>query len=118
MLPRGLCLMALAALLFAQADTGEVRVTVKDPSGLPLLARVELSSPANQYARLFDAGSTGQVIAKRLPFGRYAMNVSSAGFAPSSQMIDVHSAIPLQLTVSLAIGPVRASVSVTSDASL
>jgi len=118
MLLRVLSLTALATLLFAQADSGEVRVAVSDPSGLPLPAKVELSSPANQYDRSFGTGNSGQVTAKRLPFGRYTLSVSSAGFAPSSQMIDVHTALPLQIAVSLAIGPVRSSVSVTSDASL
>jgi hypothetical protein len=116
---RGASLLVLAAIvLFGQADTGELRITVKDQSGLPLQAQTEIVSQANQYVRQFDTDGAGQAIAKRLPFGLYTVRVSRAGFAPSSQLIDIHSAIPMELTVVLGIGPVTSTVNVNSSATL
>ena len=42
--------LAIASLpLFAQVNTGELRLKIKDPNGLGLKATVALSSEANQY---------------------------------------------------------------------
>jgi hypothetical protein len=110
--------LVLSATAFAQADTGELRITVKDPVGLPLPARAELVSRANQYVRKFDADAQGQVVAKRLPFGLYTVTLSRDGFAPASQLIEIRSAIPMDLRIVLGIGPVKTTVDVSGDATL
>ncbi|MGC9951109.1 MAG: TonB-dependent receptor [Bryobacteraceae bacterium] len=116
---RAAFLPVLAAIVvFAQAAIGELRITVKDPSGLPLQCRAEVVSQANQYVRSFDTNAEGQVVARRLPFGLYTIKVSRSGFAPASQLIDIRSAIPMDLTVVLGIGPVKTTVEVSSDATL
>ncbi|MGA8026048.1 MAG: TonB-dependent receptor, partial [Bryobacteraceae bacterium] len=111
-------LLALATIALSQADTGELRITVRDPSGLPLQARAEVASEANQYTREFDTNAEGQVIAKRLPFGFYTVRATSAGFAPASKLVEVRSAIPLGVTIALGLGPVNTTVNVNSDATL
>ncbi len=111
-------LLALSAIAFGQADTSEVRISVVDPSGLPVPAQVELVSRANQYSRKFDAATDGQIVVKRLPFGLYTVNVSHPGFVPASQLIDVHSAIPMSVKVTLGIGQMETIVNVNSDATL
>ncbi|MGA2601281.1 MAG: TonB-dependent receptor [Bryobacteraceae bacterium] len=116
---RVLALLSLTAIgVFGQADTGELRIAAQDPSGLPLQVRVELVSQANQYRREFDSDREGRVISKRLPFGRYTVNVTSAGFTPSSRLIDIRSSLPLELTIVLGIGQMKTAVNVTSDATL
>ena len=109
---------ALAAALYGQANTGELRISVQDPSGLPLPSRVELTSQSNQYVRTFDTDAHGQVIVKRLPFGLYTVKVTQPGFQSASQLVDLHSAIPKELTVVLGIGPVQATVTVNTDTTL
>ena len=104
--------------IFGQADTGELRITVKDPSGLPLQGRAEVTSRANQYVRQFDSDATGRVIAKRLPFGLYTVKVSREGFTPASRLVDIRSAIPMELAVVLGIGPMNTTVTVNSDTTL
>jgi hypothetical protein len=104
--------------IFGQADTGELRITVKDPSGLPLQGRAEVTSRANQYVRQFDSDATGRVIAKRLPFGLYTVKVSREGFTPASRLVDIRSAIPMELAVVLGIGPMDTTVTVNSDTTL
>lgn len=112
-----LVLLAVA-VVFGQADTGELRITVKDSSGLPLRAQAKISSQANQYVHGFEANDTGQIIAKHLAFGLYTVEVSHPGLNSSSQLVDVHSAIPIQLKVALSLGTVSTTVDVNSDQTL
>ncbi len=111
-------LYALATLAFGQADTGELRITITDPSGLPLKGQARLVSEANQYVREFSSDAEGRITAKRLPFGRYTVKVSHAGFAPASHLVDIRSAIPLELRIALGLGQVTTTVNVTSDETL
>ena len=111
-----LTLAAIAA--FGQANTGELRLSVKDQSGLPLPGRVEIVSQANQYVRAFEADAQGHVVAKRLPFGLYTVKVSREGFTPASQLVDIHSAIPTELTIGLGIGTMNTTVVVNSEETL
>ena len=114
----GLLAILTVIAAFGQADTGELRLTVRDASGLPLQARVEVVSQASQYQREFDTGAAGQVIARRLSFGPYMVKVSRKGFAPASQLVDIRSAIPAELTVVLGVGQVNTTVTVNGDATL
>jgi hypothetical protein len=56
---------------FAQSTTGELRLTVSDPAGLPLQSQVALVSEVNQVAPALETGADGILIQKRLPLGRY-----------------------------------------------
>lgn len=118
MICRLIPLVALAAVVFGQADTGELRISVRDPSGLPLQARAEIVSAANQYVHAFDTDGAGQIMAKRLPFGLYKVTVSRVGFAPASRLLDIRSAIPVQITMALGMGQVKTTVNVNSDETL
>ena len=103
---------------FGQANTGELRVAIQDPSGLPVQGRAELISQANEYVREFDSDAEGRVVAKRLPFGLYTVEVNRSGFNPASQLIEIRSAIPMELTIRLGLGPVKTTVSVSSEETL
>ncbi len=115
---RCLFLLLCAVLAFAQAEKGELRVLVTDPSGSPVQASVELASEVNQYNRTFDADAAGKVVAKRLPFGLYTVTISRAGFTTVEQLIDIRSALPKELKVELALGAVETSVTVSADETL
>jgi hypothetical protein len=115
---RALCLLGIAVSAFGQADKGELRVLITDPSGSPVPASVELTSEVNQYKGTFGAGAAGQAIAKRLPFGRYLVTVSQGGFTTVKQLVDIRSAIPKELKVGLALGAIQTSVTVNTDETL
>jgi hypothetical protein len=115
---RALLFLVIAVLAFGQSDKGELRLLIADPSGSPVPASVELTSDVNQYRQTFDADATGQVIAKRLPFGLYTVTVSRTGFATARQVIDIRSALPRQIKVGLALGAVQTSVNVSADETL
>jgi hypothetical protein len=111
-------LLAVATITLGQADTGEMRITVKDPSGLPSQGTAEVVSESNQYVREFASDEEGHIVIKRLPFGLYIVKVSNEGLAPTEQLVDIRSAIPKDLTIVLRMGSVKTTVNVNSDATL
>src|SRR3974377_1221220 len=52
--------------LFAQSNTGELRLKVTDPAGLGVKSSVELVSEANHYRRSFLTDDAGELLVKRL----------------------------------------------------
>jgi hypothetical protein len=46
-----LFVLVVAAIQFGQSNTGELRLNVTDPAGLPLPGAVEIVSEANQFRR-------------------------------------------------------------------
>ena len=114
------CLFALlwTGAGFSQSNTGELRLTVTDPAGLPVPGVVELVSDANQVHRKLDTDGQGTVVARRLPFGRYRIAVLREGFEPFTALIDLRTALPTEYHVTLALASIQAQVTVGADATL
>src|ERR1700687_4731055 len=114
------CLLVLlwAAAPFGQSNTGELRLTVTDPAGLPIQSTVELVSEANQLRQTLETDTEGALIAKRLPFGRYRVEVSRIGFATSAGLIDLQSILPTEYHVTLSLAPLQTQVTVAPEATL
>jgi hypothetical protein len=72
-------LILWAAIHFAQSGTGELRLTVTDPAGLPIQSAVDIVSQANEIRQRFDTDDRGTLTATRLPFGTYH-TVLTAGY--------------------------------------
>ena len=64
-----LFLFLVSAPGFCQSNTGELRLTVNDPSGRAVRTEVQLVSDANQYRSTFTTDAQGSVDARRLPYG-------------------------------------------------
>ena len=114
----GIVLFLVAAAQFAQSSTGELRLRITDPAGLPLESHASLVSEANGFAQTFDTDSDGVILAKRLPFGRYRLEVTRPGFATYTALVDIQSALPTEYRVTLTLLPVRAQVTVSADATM
>lgn len=108
----------LIAPMRAQLSTGELRLEVVDTTGLAVTASGTLVSDASLTSRTFDTDSRGTFVFDRLAAGRYRLTVSSAGFAPQTRLVDIRSALPLVVHVTLDVAPVTASVTVTDTATL
>jgi outer membrane receptor protein involved in Fe transport len=87
----GACLLAWALPLRADNNSGEIRLAVRDPSGAAMQAGGTLRGLSTGIERAFQTDAKGTVTFERLPFGRYRLEVSSAGFATQSMLIDVPS---------------------------
>ena len=112
-----MCLL-ISSVAFGQANTGELRLSVTDQTDSPVDASVAIVSDVNQYKRNFEVGKDGHLVAKRLPFGLYTISVTRQGFSTASQTVDIESALPRQLKISLAVGAVTTTVNVDSEQTL
>jgi hypothetical protein len=115
---RVLVILLCALSLFAQSKTGELRLRVTDPAGLGLKSSVELVSESNQFRQTFLTDEAGALDAQRLPFGVYRLEVKREGFAPVLQSLEIRSAIPRELNVTLSLAGVNTSVNVSDKDTL
>jgi outer membrane cobalamin receptor len=112
-------LYALMMLLqFAPSNTGELRITVRDATGLPVQSDVELVSQANQVRRALQTDEQGNVVARQLPFGMYRLGVSREGFAVFSALVEIHSATPTPYLVTLGLAALQSQVEVSANDTL
>src|ERR1700677_2511106 len=111
--------LLLAALtLHGQSPEGDIRVQVKDPSGAAMAASGNLQSLAPGVQRSFQTDAQGRYDLKGLAYGRYRLEISKAGFATQSALIDVHSATPISRTVTMTIGVQSSRVDVVATTPL
>ena len=104
--------------LFGQSNTGELRLSVTDPSGLGTKSSVELVCEANQFQQSFETDESGNLVAKRLPFGVYRLRVERSGFAVFTDSLEIRSAVPLTFAAKLSIAAPSASVVVKDSDTL
>ena len=112
------CCVALwsaTAYLQAQSNAGEVRLTVKDPSGAPIVASGILRNAATGAARAFKTDRNGTYILENLPLGRYRLEVTKSGFAVESSLIEVRSSTPVERTVRMVLAPQAAEIAPETD---
>jgi hypothetical protein len=109
-------LLALPAL--AQSNTGELRLTVIDSSGLGLASSVELVGAAIQYQAAFVTDAQGALDVQRLPYGMYQVHIQAKGFAEASEPIEIRSALPLDRAVRLRPATVSDTVVVVGATAL
>jgi outer membrane cobalamin receptor len=103
---------------FAPSNSGELRLTVVDATGLPVQSAVELVSEANEVRRALQTDDQGKLIARQLPFGAYNILVSRQGFAPFSSLIEIRSATPTPYTVTLGLAAMQSQVEVSVSETL
>ncbi len=94
----------------AQTATGELRLHITDSQHLGLPSTVRLVNEASQIDKTMESDSSGELDARRLPFGVYIVTIQHEGFAPLMKTVEIRSAIPLQVGVTLL--PARAETSV------
>ena len=117
---RGLAILATAAAghLLAQANSGDLRIRVLDPSGHGTPAVVSVRNDANQYRSDLATDRDGDLHVPALPFGVYRLTVVEDGFAPLRVSITVRTSLPLHYTAQLSLRPVVQVVAVHAAAPL
>jgi outer membrane receptor protein involved in Fe transport len=109
-----LVLLVATAILSAQPPTGEIQLTVNDPSGVAMHAAGTLSNSAAALNRHFDTDALGRSTFSGLPYGHYRLDVSRDGFATQTVQIDVQSSTPVVRTVTMAVAATASKVDVIS----
>src|ERR1039458_5013780 len=115
---KALVIFLLVVPLFAQSNTGELRLKVTDPSGLAVKSSVQIVSEANHYRQSLLTDDAGNLAVKRLPFGVYLLEVRHTGFAPFTDSVEVRSAAPTTQLVKLGMVPIEATIEVKGSDTL
>ncbi|QNI33631.1 TonB-dependent receptor [Alloacidobacterium dinghuense] len=111
-------LLLCSTCALAQVDSGELRVRVLDPSGAGVKVTAQLTNKGSGYSNTVTTDPSGAVGIQRLAYGRYLINIDGQGFDPVSQVVEVRSAIPVDLTIKLKVAPVTTEVTVNNAATL
>ncbi len=112
------CLVLFVIHASAQT-TGSTSLSgvVADPSGAVVPgATVEIRNPVSQLTRSTTTDSAGHFSFSNVPFNPYHLSVTVSGFASYSQDVDVHSAVPQNLKITLQIAGSAENVTVQGEA--
>ncbi|MBM3773702.1 MAG: TonB-dependent receptor [Acidobacteria bacterium] len=104
--------------LFAQRQTGELRVSVVDATGAALEASGELASDVNQVRQRFRTDLRGRYTARELPFGPYRLVIERPGFAAYSRLLEIRSEAPAEERIALGIAPLETAISIADSGTL
>ncbi len=86
----------------ASAASGVVSGRVVDDQGRTVAnARLVLSNPVSGYRQLVRSDAKGVFTFQNVPFNAYHLDSEAAGLQPSHLDVDVHSQLPLAVTVTL-----------------
>jgi hypothetical protein len=113
-----LLFFAICQVSFAQVQNGELRVTVSDPSGLPLPSSIALVSESSRTERDTKTSANGQFAFHHLAMGVYRLTVDHAGFTPYSSLVEIRSAVPKDVHVQLTLATASTEVVVKDSATL
>jgi hypothetical protein len=101
----GLCLVAgLAGPAAAQelGGAGTLQGVVKDPTGGVMVAvDVSLGNAVTGFKRATATDGQGRFVFRNLPQNTYHLEVSAQGFQTLARDVEVHSAVPISLDLSL-----------------
>ena len=81
-------------------------------------AAAVLVNQATKTRQAVTLSGNGRYSFKNLQFGRYLVSVNKPGFAPSSELVEIHSAVPEKRTVQLSVNPVQTKVEVKDSDTL
>lgn len=95
-------LLIFAATLAAQ--TGQIQIEVKDPSGAAVVAAGRLGRLSAGFDQAFQTDAQGNYTFNDLTFGKYRVEVTGSGFALQSVLVDVTSTTPASVAITLMPG--------------
>src|ERR1700730_16054636 len=96
---------------------GTVQGTVKDPTGGVMVAvTVDISNPVTGFKRSATTDAAGKFVFGNLAPNPYRLEVTAQGFNPLTRDVDVRSAVPIDLDLSLQLAGTTASVDVVGKA--
>ena len=111
--------LACAFSGFAQSNSGTVHGSVLDPSGAAIAsATVTIQNPVSHYSRSTVCNSQGIFEFGNVPYNNYHLTTAASGFQAAIEDINVRSAVPLELKISLAIGEETQTVTVEAGEDL
>ena len=90
-----------------------------DPSGAAINgATVEIQNPVSQFKRTVLTDAKGNFEFDNVPLNNYHTTISALNFETTEQDVAVHSAVPVELKVTLKLGAATTTVDVTESGDL
>ena len=114
-----LVLLSFADRAAAQSlgGAGTVRGTVKDPTGGVMQAvDVKISNPVTGLTRTSTTDAAGKYVFSNLPPNPYHLSVEAQGFQTLQRDVDIRSAVPIDLDLTLAVASATTTVQVVGHA--
>src|SRR5437762_11109121 len=106
-------LLTAGAVKGQTGNSGSIEGVVTDPSGGVVAgATVEISYAVSGFHREATTGSDGSFKFTNVPFNSYHLAVTAGGFENYAQDVDVRSAVPATVQISLKIGTAVQTVNV------
>ena len=103
-----------SSIAVAQVMEGELRVTVLDSDGLGIaFAEVELTGRSPLFEAQAQADSEGRVRLLRVPPGAYLLRIRQGGFTEFSTTVEVRSAVPRDIVITLEVAGTTTAITVT-----
>ena len=114
------CLLVVAGAAFAQSDRGTITGSVTDQAGAVIPnAAIEVTNINTGAVYQVQSSSTGNYTFSQLPAGKYQMSSSVPGFKQFLRTgITVLVAQTLRIDISLEVGAISETVTVSEDAPL
>jgi len=101
----------------AGGTSGTLRGLVLDPSAAAINnATVEITNPVAHFTRLAQTDGEGRFVFGNLPFNNYHLTVTAQSFQTHEQDLDVRSMVPLELKITLQVGPAKTALTVAANA--
>ncbi len=112
------CLSSCVVIVNAQSSgNSSLSGVVADPTGAVVPgATVELHNPVSQFDRSTTTDRAGRFSFPNIPLNPYHLSVTLTGFASYAQDVDVRSAVPQSLKITLQIAGSAENVTVQGEA--
>jgi carboxypeptidase family protein/TonB-dependent receptor-like protein len=115
----GISLYLASAVAYAQSGGSSISGTVLDPSGAVVPnATVEIHNPVSAFDRSTTTDSAGKFSFPNVPFNPYHLTVTAAGFAQKAQDVEIRSAVPVNVKISLVVAANSSTITVEAGADL
>jgi len=92
---------------------GTIQGTVKDPTGGVMQAvQVEIKNPLSGFTRAVTTDAAGHYVFRNLPPNRYHLSVGAQGFQLLERDVEVRTAVPIDVDLTLAVAAATTEVQV------
>jgi hypothetical protein len=112
-------MLLLSGALAGQStgNAGSISGTVTDPTGAVVPgATVQVHNPVSEFTRSTTTDSEGQFNFSNVPLNRYHLTVSIQGFTSFAQDVEVRSALPQSVNVTLQVSGSAQNITVQGEA--
>jgi hypothetical protein len=97
----------------AQSSAGIIQGVLTDPTNAVVPgAKIEIHNPVSGYNRTVTTDGAGRFTISNIPYNSYHLSISSKGFNPFSQDVEVRSAVPVNLNIGLKLAGASETVTV------